>query len=78
MAGTVSAAAMTATSVTTRDRPRRRHCPESEYLAYVRGQDIHPGYRNQKIRRFRVFKAGMAEDGGLVRRLVGQSGSVGS
>jgi hypothetical protein len=57
MAGTVSAAAMAATSVTTQGRPRRRHCPESEYLAYVRGQDIHPGYRNQKIRRYRVFKA---------------------
>ncbi len=57
MAGTVSAAAMAATSVTTAGRPRRRHCPESEYLAYVRGQDIHPGYRNQKIRRYRVFKA---------------------
>jgi len=57
MAGTVSAAAMAATSVTTPGRPRRRHCPESEYLAYVRGQEIHPGYRNQKIRRYRGFKA---------------------
>jgi hypothetical protein len=55
MAGTVSAAAMAATSVTTRDRPRRRHCPESEYLAYVRGQDTRPGYRNQKIRCYRLF-----------------------
>ena len=57
MAGPISAAALAATSVTPAGRPRRRHCPESEYLAYVRGQDIHPGYRNQKIRYFRVFKA---------------------
>ena len=57
MAGPISAAALAATSVTPAGRPRRRHCPESEYLAYVRGQDIHPGYRNQKIRCFRVFKA---------------------
>jgi len=57
MAGPISAAALAATSVTPAGRPRRRHCPESEYLAYVRGQDIHPGYRNQKIRYYRVFKA---------------------
>ncbi|PZS28305.1 MAG: hypothetical protein DLM61_15110 [Pseudonocardiales bacterium] len=57
MAGPISAAAFAATSMTPAGRPRRRHCPESEYLDYVRGQDIHPGYRNQKIRYFRVFKA---------------------
>jgi len=57
MAGRVSAAALAATSVTPAGGPRRRHCPESEYLSFVRGQDIHPGYRNQKIRHYRAFKA---------------------
>jgi integrase len=57
MAGRVSAAALAATSVTPAGRPRRRHCPEWEYLSFVRGQDIHPGYRNQKIRHYRAFKA---------------------
>jgi hypothetical protein len=57
MAGPISVAALAATSVTPAGCPRRRHCPESEYLDYVRGQDIQPGYRNQKIRYFRVFKA---------------------
>ena len=57
MAGPISAAALAATSVTLAGKPKRRHCPESEYLAFVCDQDIHPGYRNQKIRYFRVFKA---------------------
>jgi hypothetical protein len=57
MAGRVSAAALAASSVTSAGRSRRRHCPESEYLSHVRGQDIHPGYRNQKIRYYRAFKA---------------------
>jgi integrase len=57
MAGRVSAAALAASPVTPAGRPRRRHCPESEYLFHVRGQDIHPGYRNQKIRYYRAFKA---------------------
>ena len=57
MAGRVSAAALAASSVTPAGRSRRRHCPESEYLSHVRGQDIHPGYRNQKIRYYRAFKA---------------------
>jgi hypothetical protein len=43
MARPISAAALAATSVTPARRPRRSHCPESEYLDYVRGQDIHPG-----------------------------------
>ena len=57
MAGRVSAAALAASSVTPTGRSRRLHCPESEYLSHVRGQDIHPGYRNQKIRYYRAFKA---------------------
>ena len=57
MAARVSAAALAASSVTPTGRSRRRHCPESEYLSHVRGQDIHPGYRNQKIRYYRAFKA---------------------
>lgn len=57
MAGHVSAAALAATSPAPAGKPGRRHCPESEYLAFVRGQDIHPGYRNQKIRYYRAFKA---------------------
>jgi integrase len=57
MAGYVSAAALTATSVTPPGRPRRRHCPEAEYVAYVRDQDIHPSYRNDKLRRYRRFTA---------------------
>ena len=57
MAGPISAAALAATSVTLAGKPKRRHCPGSEYLAFVCDQDIHPGYRNQKIRFFRVFKA---------------------
>jgi integrase len=57
MAGRVSAAALAASSVTSAGRSRRRHCPESVYLSHVRGQDIHPGYRNQKIRYYRAFKA---------------------
>lgn len=57
MAGQVSAAALAAFAVMPTARPRRRHCPESEYLSYVRGQDINPAYRNQKIRCCRTFKA---------------------
>lgn len=57
MAGPISAAALAATSVTLAGKPKRRHCPEAEYLAFVCDQDIHPGYRNQKIRYFRVFRA---------------------
>ena len=57
MAGYVSAAALAATSPAPARKPRWRHCPEAEYLAFVRGQDIHPGYRNQKIRYYRAFKA---------------------
>jgi integrase len=57
MAGYVSAAALTAASVTPPGRPRRRHCPEAEYVAYVRDQDIHPSYRNDKLRRYRRFTA---------------------
>jgi hypothetical protein len=57
MARPISVAALAASSVAPARRLRRSHCPESEYLDYVRGQDIHPGYRNQKIRYFRVFKA---------------------
>ena len=57
MAGRVSGAALAASSVTSAGRSRRRHCPESEYLSHVRGQDIHPGYRNQKIRYYQAFKA---------------------
>jgi integrase len=57
MAGHVSAAALAATSVTPTGRPRRRHCREGEYLAYVRDQDINPNYRNQKIRQYRAFMA---------------------
>ena len=34
-AGPISAAALAATSVTPAGRPRRRHCPEAEYLAFV-------------------------------------------
>lgn len=33
------------------------HLSTSEYLAYIRDQDIHPGYCNQKIRRYRAFMA---------------------
>ncbi|WP_214109357.1 tyrosine-type recombinase/integrase [Acrocarpospora catenulata] len=57
MAGRVSAAALAATSLASAGRPRRRHCPEAEYLGFVRGQDIHPSYRNDKIRYYRTFKA---------------------
>jgi integrase len=57
MAGYVSAAALTAASVPPPGRPRRRHCPEAEYVAYVRDQDIHPSYRNDKLRRYRRFTA---------------------
>ena len=57
MAGRVSAAALAAATITSAGRSRRRHCPESVYLSHVRGQDIHPGYRNQKIRYYRAFKA---------------------
>lgn len=38
-------------------RQRRCHCPEPEYLAHLRRQEIHPSYRQEKIRRFRQFKA---------------------
>jgi integrase len=54
-AGHVSAAALAATSANPAGRPRRRHCPEGEYRGFVRGQDIHPGYRNQKVRRYQAF-----------------------
>jgi integrase len=51
----VSAAALAATAPQpARHRPPR-HCPESEYVSWVRGQDIHPGYRNAKLRRYRHF-----------------------
>ena len=58
MAGPISAAALAATSVTLAGKPKRRHCPESEYylpLSVTRKSTL--GYRNQKIRYFRVFKA---------------------
>ncbi|MGH8938151.1 MAG: hypothetical protein ACRDV2_02260, partial [Actinomycetes bacterium] len=57
MAGHVSAAAIAATTAAPAGRLHRRHCPESEYLAYVRGQDINPAYRNQKLRNYRRFMA---------------------
>jgi integrase len=57
MTGRVSAAALAASSAMPTARPRRRHCPQAEYLAHVRGQDINPAYRNQKIRCFRTFTA---------------------
>lgn len=54
-AGRVSAAAYAAAAVNTAERPQRRHCPESEYVGFVRAQDIHPSYRNDKLRRYRAF-----------------------
>ena len=54
-AGHVSAAALTAAATSPADRPRRRHCADAEYVSFVRGQDINPNYRNQKLRRYRAF-----------------------
>lgn len=54
-AGHVSAAALAASPAQPPRRRVGRHCPQAEYLAYVRGQDIHPAYRNDKLRRYRAF-----------------------
>ena len=54
-AGHVSAAALAATATSPAGRPRRRHCADVEYVSFVRGQDINPNYRNQKLRRYRAF-----------------------
>ena len=54
-AGHVSAAALAATATSPAGRPRRRHCADAEYVSFVRGQDINPNYRNQKLRRYRAF-----------------------
>jgi integrase len=53
-AGPVSTAAALAVAPQRSWRPAR-HCPETEYLAFLNGQDIHPGYRGSKLRRYRVF-----------------------
>ncbi|WP_406000246.1 hypothetical protein [Streptomyces sp. NBC_00829] len=53
-AGPVSTAAALAVAPPRPWRPAR-HCPEVEYLAFLNGQDIHPGYRGSKLRRYRVF-----------------------
>ncbi|MFE4518273.1 hypothetical protein ACFRMQ_29305 [Kitasatospora sp. NPDC056783] len=53
-AGAVSTAAQLAVPSQRVWRPAR-HCPEAEYLAFVNGQDIHPGYRGAKLRHYRVF-----------------------
>jgi hypothetical protein len=54
-AGHVSAAALTAASTNSTGTPRRRHCREDEYVGFVRGQGIHPSYRNDKLRHYRTF-----------------------
>lgn len=53
-AGAVSTAAQLAVALQRPWRPAR-HCPEAEYLAFMDGQDIHPGYRAAKLRHYRVF-----------------------
>jgi integrase len=54
-AGFVSAAALAASQPEPSRRRIGRHCPQDEYVAHVRGQDIHPSYRNNKLRRYRAF-----------------------
>ncbi|MGX4694506.1 tyrosine-type recombinase/integrase [Streptomyces sp. JNUCC 63] len=55
-AGHVSAAALAAAIPAQRGRPRiGRHCPRAEYIDYVRSQDIHPSYRNDKLRYYHEF-----------------------
>lgn len=56
-AGAVSTAAQLAVPPQRVWQPAR-HCPEAEYLAFVNGQDIHPGYRGAKLRHYRVFMQG--------------------
>jgi integrase len=53
----VSAAALAATAAPPARRQPPRHCPEAEYVSWVRGQDINPAYRNAKLRRYRHFLA---------------------
>ncbi|TDC65833.1 site-specific integrase [Micromonospora sp. KC207] len=52
----MSAAALAAAPQPTR-RQRARHCSEAEYVTWVQGQDIHPAYRNAKLRWYRRFVA---------------------
>lgn len=55
-AGHVSAAALAATVPAQRGRRRTgRHCPRGEYIGYVRSQDIHTSYRNDKLRYYHEF-----------------------
>jgi integrase len=54
-AGAVSAAALAASPTQPLRRRIGRHCPAAEYVAYVRSQDIHPSYRNDKLRYYQAF-----------------------
>jgi integrase len=53
----VSAAALAVTAPKPAQHLPARHCPEAEYVSWVRGQDINPHYRNAKLRRYRQFMA---------------------
>ncbi|MGO4617165.1 hypothetical protein AB4305_22230 [Nocardia sp. 2YAB30] len=54
-AGHVSAAALIASTATQSGRRTGRHCPRTEYVEYVRSQNIVPSYRNDKLRYYREF-----------------------
>jgi len=56
-AGHVSAAALAVTAPPPAAARRPGHCPEGEYVSFVRGQDINRHYRNAKLRRYRHFMA---------------------